>query len=87
MKAGTTTAGTYERRGAERHPGNFGASIVIDRDRRISCLVKNFSKTGALLSVLSVLGIPDEFHLQAAGLRRRVLVQWRQGCRLGVRFV
>ena len=77
-----------EPRQAVRQPGNFSATIILDDYSRIRCLIKDFSKFGALLAVPSVLGIPDQFHLLAvAGPRRRVLVVRRSPSRLGVRFL
>ena len=77
-----------ERRQAVRQPGNFSATIILDDYSRIRCLVKDFSRLGALLAVPSVLGIPDQFHLLAvAGPRRRILVVRRRPWHLGVRFL
>ena len=77
-----------EGRSALRQPGNFSATIILDDKSRIRCLVKDFSKLGALLAVPSILGVPDQFDLLAAsGIRRRVLVVRRSPSRLGVRFL
>ena len=75
-------------RQAIRQPGNFSATIILDDNSRIRCLIKDFSKLGALLAVPSVLGIPDQFDLVAVpGTRRRVSVVRRGTSRLGVRFL
>ena len=80
--------GGAEQRCDVRRPGNFSASIVFDNGMRVRCLVKDFSKSGALLMVPTVLGIPPEFNLQAStGQVRRVEVRRRGTGRLGVRFV
>lgn len=77
-----------EHRQSERRPGNFNASILVDGRPAIRCLVKDFSKTGALLLVPSILGVPDQFDLQApSGQRRRVEVKWRGRARIGVKFI
>jgi hypothetical protein len=77
-----------ERRRFPRHPSNLAAVIVLDSGVRIKCLVKDFSKTGVLLIVPTVLGIPEEFNLEAqTGQVRRVRVQRRGTSRLGVRFI
>jgi hypothetical protein len=77
-----------EKRCDPRRPGNFGASIVFDNGMRVRCLVKDFSKSGALLMVPTILGIPPKFNLQAStGQVRRVEVRRRGTGRLGVRFV
>lgn len=81
-----TQSGTEQRR-SERKLGNFGATILLETGQRIRCLVKDFSKTGALLIVPSVLGIPDRFVLLVgSGFSRNVLVRRVGPSRLGVRF-
>lgn len=77
-----------DNRKAVRQTGNFSASIVLDGRQCVRCLVKDFSSTGALLMVPSILGLPEQFDLQAAsGQRRRVEVKWRGAARLGVKFL
>ena len=77
-----------ERRRATRHPVDFAATIILDGGTVVRYKVKDFSATGAQLVVPSVLGIPDEFMLQApTGQARRVRVHRRGIARLGVAFV
>ena len=88
MSFGKKEPRPFEKRQSDRRPANLGASIVLDSGERVRCLVKNFSKTGALLVVPSILGIPQWFELQAGnGPKRRVEVVRRHTSRLGVRFV
>lgn len=77
-----------ERRGAVRHPSDFSATIVLDGGATVRCQVRDFSTSGAQLAVPSVLGMPEEFTLQApTGRARRVRVRRRGIARLGVSFV
>lgn len=77
-----------EMRAAERHPADFSAMMLLDDGKVVRCQVKDFSSTGAQLVVPSVLGIPEEFMLQApTGQSRRVKVQRRGIARVGVKFI
>ena len=77
-----------ERRGAVRHIGNIGAVIILANGERLSCIVRDFSKSGALLLVSSVLGLPVEFLLHAhGGPTRKVATVWRGSSKVGVTFV
>ena len=57
-------------------------SIVID------CTIRNISETGAQLQVPTSVGIPDRFDFSetTGGKRRPVMVLWRKGDRIGIRF-
>jgi hypothetical protein len=75
-------------RQSERRPGNFGAYIVLSNGHKIPCVVKDFSGSGALLLVNSVLGIPGDFVLQAInGAHRNVQVVRQGSGKIAVRFV
>jgi hypothetical protein len=75
-------------RRATRMPGNIGAFIILASGDRLRCIVKDFSITGALLIVPSVLGLPDDFELQAVGGPCRcVNVVRRSAGKVAVRFV
>jgi hypothetical protein len=88
MTHGRPVSKGADKRRSPRNPANFGAMIVLDSGVRVRCMVKDFSHTGALLVVPSVLGIPEEFTLEAAnGLRRRVVIRRRGRSRLGVEFI
>ena len=53
-----------ERRATIRHRTLKGGKIAInDGFSVIDCTVRNLSETGALLRVVSVVGIPDQFVL------------------------
>jgi hypothetical protein len=81
-----TQSGRDQRRAA-RHLGNIGATIILPNGDQVRCIVKDFSKSGALLLVTSVLGLPDAFELQAiAGPRRSVRVVRRGAGRVAVRY-
>ncbi|MGH6712973.1 MAG: PilZ domain-containing protein [Bradyrhizobium sp.] len=55
----------------------------------ISCTLRNLSKAGAALEVVSPLGIPQKFNLfiEADNARRKCAVVWRRERRIGVVFV
>jgi hypothetical protein len=75
-------------RRAARKPGNIGAFIILANGHRLRCIVKDFSITGALLIVPSVLGLPNDFELQAVGGPCRcVNVVRRSAGKVAVRFV
>jgi len=77
-----------EKRRALRHPADFSVTVTLDGGRIVRCKVKDFSATGVQLMVPSVLGMPDEFMLQApTGQARRVQVKRRGIARLGVAFI
>ncbi len=81
-------AGGVEQRRSPRHPSNLSAVIILDNGERIGCVVRDFSRSGALLIVPTILGIPSEFNLQAStGHMRRVMVVRRGTSRLGVRYI
>ncbi|QDM14568.1 PilZ domain-containing protein [Tardiphaga sp. vice352] len=54
----------------------------------IDCTVRNFSETGAALSVQSVVGIPSKFNLIMGGARcpQRCRIVWRKENRIGIAF-
>lgn len=54
----------------------------------IDCTVRNISKTGAALEVVTPLFIPDRFTLYVASdqLKRRCHIVWRREKRLGIAF-
>lgn len=64
-------------------------TISFNRAAGIDCLVRNMSKTGALLEIESPFGIPDDFTLviKPEYLKRDCHIAWRKEKRIGVRFV
>ena len=77
-----------ERRRACRQAADIGATLILDSGAVLRCRVKDFSATGAQLTVPSVLGIPEELTLQApTGRARRVRVRRRGHARIGVEFI
>jgi hypothetical protein len=54
----------------------------------LSCTVRNISGCGAVLDVVSPVGIPEHFTLVvlADGLRRPCHVVWRKEKRIGIAF-
>jgi hypothetical protein len=86
MKRNTPRTQNSQR--AERRPGNIGALILLTSGKQLRCIVKDFSKSGALLLVQSVLGLPDEFELQSiGGPRRSVRVVRRVAGKVAVKFI
>jgi hypothetical protein len=74
-----------------------GATSAIESSKRgrsastgavIDCLVRNVSESGALLQVVSPLGIPSSFDLSIDGERtpRPCRVMWRKERQIGVAF-
>ena len=55
----------------------------------IDCVLLDLSVTGAQLDALGAVGVPDTVRLlvQAERLNRACRVVWRNGDRIGVRFV
>lgn len=64
------------------------ATIELKSGGGISGFVKNLSKSGAMIEVGTVVGIPDEFTLviDAANFSRKCKVVWRKPNRIGVHF-
>jgi FAD/FMN-containing dehydrogenase len=87
MSFGKIPAKKADKRKTDRIPSALSATIVLANGEQIRCVVKNFSKTGALLTVASVLGIPAEFDLQASrGPARHVTVVRRTASQIAVRY-
>lgn len=79
---------TEDNRAAPRRRTLKGGKIVVnDGFSTFSCTVRNLSETGALLTVSSVLGIPDTFQLWLEDDRKLDCVVVRRTAEsLGVRF-
>lgn len=77
-----------EQRKSQRTRALKGATIVFERDAAIDCVVRNLSKTGACLEIVSPLGIPDEFTLVILSdkVKQQCRVVWRTARRIGVSF-
>lgn len=65
-----------------------GGLIIFGTAPAIDCVIRNMSKTGALLAVNPV-GIPDEFSLviKPEMKKRACQVIWRSADKIGVRFI
>ena len=78
-----------ERRTSIRRRSLKGARIVFNGGySTLSCLIRNFSDTGAKLEFESVIGIPNQFSLHYAdgSPPRQCVVRWKTGTTLGVEF-
>jgi hypothetical protein len=77
-----------ERRKLPRHRTLKAGLIAFNRAATIECRVRNLSKIGACLDVVSQVGIPDEFMLvvEHEQLKKKCRVIWRKPNRLGVEF-
>lgn len=77
-----------ERRSVPRHRVLKAGTIVLNGAGGIDCRVKNQSARGALLEVVSQVGIPGEFVLLIPHdqLRQPCHVVWRNSTKLGVEF-
>jgi PilZ domain len=77
-----------EKRASERRRALRTGKIVWNNGGSvIDCTVRNISKTGALLGVLSVATVPQEFDLRWDGNARPCIVVWRKPDRIGVKFI
>lgn len=78
-----------DKREAQRHRTLKGGSIVVnDGFSTFDCTVRNLSESGAKLTVVSSLGIPQRFVLAMAdGRRFDCEIAWRTETEIGVRFL
>jgi hypothetical protein len=78
-----------DKREAQRHRTLKGGSIVVnDGFSTFDCTVRNLSASGAKLTVVSSLGIPQRFALAMAdGRRFDCEIAWRTETEIGVRFL
>ena len=78
-----------ERRATIRHRTLKGGKIAInDGFSVIDCTVRNLSETGALLRVVSVVGIPDQFVLIISDTQKHnCTVLRRTATDIGVAFL
>jgi hypothetical protein len=78
-----------EKRLSPRRNTMIEALIVFDAGRRrMSCIIRNLSETGAKLEVASVAGVPNTFDLITPGHRPHACrVAWRSLKEIGVEFV
>lgn len=87
-KPGPKKFGGREKRRHDRQRVNHPAAIVTQDGKVIPCEIVDWSETGALLAVTSVLGIPQRFNLEpAAGGSYPVEMVRRNVGRIGVRFI
>jgi len=77
-----------DRRGTIRHRTLKGGRIVFNGGfSTLQCLVRNMSDTGALLKVVSVVGVPDNFDLvMDDGRTFACAIAWRRETEIGVSF-
>ena len=77
-----------EKRKVQRHRTLKAGSISFNRAGGIDCRVRNMSPAGALLEVVSQVGIPDDFTLviELDQLKQPCHVIWRTATRMGVEF-
>ena len=63
--------------------------IILEDDRRLSCLVADFSDSGMRLQLTEYGDIPDSFRLRVPTLEfdRAVTVVWRREDAVGVTYV
>jgi hypothetical protein len=77
-----------EKRRATREKTRTPASMVFSSAPPLKCVVVELSRTGALLEVESILGIPDQFDLRISGQPSKlVAVVRRRPGHLSVKFV
>ena len=74
-----------EKRGALRKRTLKSANIVFNgRQSVITCIVRNSSSTGALVTLPSVIGLPSTFEICIDGIYRAARVVWRSKMNLGI---
>jgi hypothetical protein len=74
-----------ERRAEQRRRTLKAATIQINRNSVISCMVRNASAHGSRLSVDSILGVPEEFVLDVFGEPpRKARVVWKTFTEVGI---
>jgi hypothetical protein len=83
---GKREAKHVDRRREEREPTDVDATIILP-GTIMMCRVVDSSKTGARLSLTSILGIPEEFDLRVRGQTYRAKVVRKTPRGLGVKFV
>jgi hypothetical protein len=78
-----------ERRTSPRRRVFKSGRIALNRTDEITSVVRNLSAGGAMLEAANIAGIPDEFMLviESESLSRQCRVIWRQGARMGIRFL
>lgn len=66
----------------------LGHALIITSEGRISCVIRDLSKTGAKLGVPQRYKLPPEFEVYLVKTRskRRVALRWRTGDHAGVEF-
>ena len=77
-----------ERRKAPRRQVKKSATILLGENRRITCAVRDVSKTGAGLDVAGEVSLPGVFKLviEMETVQRRCRMIWRKENRMGVVF-
>jgi hypothetical protein len=77
-----------EKRLSPRRNTMIEALVIFDAGRRrMPCIIRNLSDTGAKLEVSSVAGVPNTFDLIAPGHRPHACrVAWRSLREMGVEF-
>jgi hypothetical protein len=77
-----------EKRNNTRHRVLKSGSILLDRNRAFTCIVRNISDTGACIEFAIPLDLPDEFTLLIPSdhVKHSCHVQWRKEKRFGVAF-
>jgi hypothetical protein len=65
-----------------------GRIVFNQRSSAIDCMVRNLSPWGALLTVSSLVAIPDRFDLfiDSDGFERPARVIWKRAGQMGVKF-
>jgi PilZ domain len=79
--------GGIERRGMFRERSPVPGHILLPSGQIIQCHIKDISKTGAMIYVQSILGLPAQFALEQDGIRRQARVLRREPTRLAVQFL
>ena len=77
-----------DRRESPRTNVQWGARLYF-ATKSVDCTLRNISETGAAVSVLGALNVPDKVTLVITGKpgQRKAEVVWRTANALGLRFV
>jgi hypothetical protein len=77
-----------ERRQSQRHRMLKSGAISYGRFNNIDCLIRNLSRHGACLELVSPIATPAAFTLTIKGnpMQLSCKAVWRSGKKIGVRF-
>jgi hypothetical protein len=76
-----------EHRTSPRRKAYKAAKILLGKNSVIDCTLRNVSKKGACVEVVSPVGIPNAFQIAIGDEVRDCRIEWTTAKRLGVAFL